>query len=30
MPCVACRVVVVGALGATVHATDYLWRASSH
>ena len=30
MPCVACREVVVGALGVTVRATDYLWRASSH
>ena len=31
MPCVVCREVVVGAVCATVHATDdYLRRASSH
>ena len=30
MPCVTCREVVVGALCATVHATDYLWRTASH
>ena len=30
MPCVACREVVVDALCATVHATDYLWGPPSH